>query len=200
MGMAARPRNDATSIDVIVADGQVIRGRALERLLVACPRVHRVRVTLGAADLLVAARREQPDSVVIDPALSAPLGPLVHELLQLHPTPRLVLYPATADEPSCCERAVAVHASASADELVAAIVARCFTRGPARDVNPVLLTSREREVMLLARRGYTVDEIAAIACMSTGTAKTHLSHAYGKLDAHNRASAVAECIRRGILD
>ena len=35
---------------------------------------------------------------------------------------------------------------------------------------------------------------------SSGTVKTHFEHAYEKLGVHDRASAVAFCLRRGLID
>jgi DNA-binding NarL/FixJ family response regulator len=61
------------------------------------------------------------------------------------------------------------------------------------------LTAREREVLQLAADGQSPPEIARILTVSPGTVKTHFQHIYKKLDAHDRASAVAQCLRGGLI-
>ena len=61
------------------------------------------------------------------------------------------------------------------------------------------LTPREREVLQLAADGRSPPEIASILVMSPGTVKTHFQHIYKKLGAHDRASAVAQCLRGGLI-
>jgi DNA-binding CsgD family transcriptional regulator len=62
------------------------------------------------------------------------------------------------------------------------------------------LTPRELDVLRLAARGSSTDEIADRLYVSRNTVKSHLAHAYGKLGAHNRAQAVAIGISEGLLD
>jgi PAS domain S-box-containing protein len=61
------------------------------------------------------------------------------------------------------------------------------------------LTPREQEVLQLAADGRSPPEIARILVMSPGTVKTHFQHIYKKLGAHDRASAVAQCLRGGLI-
>jgi PAS domain S-box-containing protein len=70
--------------------------------------------------------------------------------------------------------------------------------GGARPRNGTL-TPREREVLQLAADGRSPPEIARILVMSPGTVKTHFQHIYKKLGAHDRASAVAQCLRGGLI-
>lgn len=69
----------------------------------------------------------------------------------------------------------------------------------ARDSGRPLLTPREREILQLAADGGTTSEIADILVVSPGTVKTHFEHVYAKLRARDRASAVAEGLRRGLI-
>jgi DNA-binding CsgD family transcriptional regulator len=62
------------------------------------------------------------------------------------------------------------------------------------------LTSREREVLRLAAGGMSVQEMADLLVVSPNTVKTHLSHAYSKLDAHNRAGAVRAALHCGCIE
>jgi DNA-binding NarL/FixJ family response regulator len=61
------------------------------------------------------------------------------------------------------------------------------------------LTDREREVMALAGRGLSNDEIAAQLIMSTATARTHVSRAMVKLGARDRAQLVVYAYEAGLV-
>jgi two-component system, NarL family, nitrate/nitrite response regulator NarL len=62
------------------------------------------------------------------------------------------------------------------------------------------LTARERMVLALAADGNSTREIARVLGLASATVKTHLQSIYHKLDARDRASAVAVAIRRGMLE
>jgi DNA-binding CsgD family transcriptional regulator len=66
-------------------------------------------------------------------------------------------------------------------------------------LGPDALTPREREVLRLAAGGMSVHDIADLLVVSPNTVKTHLSHAYGKLDARNRSQAVRAALHCGCL-
>jgi DNA-binding CsgD family transcriptional regulator len=61
------------------------------------------------------------------------------------------------------------------------------------------LTPRETEVLGLLAEGLANKEIAAQLAFSTHTAKFHVESILRKLDAVNRAEAVREGIRRGMI-
>jgi DNA-binding CsgD family transcriptional regulator len=61
------------------------------------------------------------------------------------------------------------------------------------------LTPREREVLRLAAGGMSVHEVADRLVLSPNTVKSHLSHAYDKLAAHNRAQAVRAALHCGCI-
>ncbi|MFI7128532.1 response regulator [Nonomuraea sp. NPDC050153] len=61
------------------------------------------------------------------------------------------------------------------------------------------LSPRELEVLRLVAGGATNKEAAASLFISEASVKTHLLHIYAKLDVRDRASAVAEAYRRGLL-
>jgi two-component system nitrate/nitrite response regulator NarL len=68
------------------------------------------------------------------------------------------------------------------------------------DAASPLLTEREREVLQWAAEGRTAKEVAEQLIIGTATVKTHLQHIYEKLGVADRAAAVAEAMRRGLLD
>lgn len=61
------------------------------------------------------------------------------------------------------------------------------------------LTRRHRETVDLAAKGYTNAEIAQALGIAKGTVKNHLSGAYARLGARNRAQAVERRPRPGGL-
>lgn len=64
---------------------------------------------------------------------------------------------------------------------------------------PSPLTPREREVLVAARHGATVHDIAGELHLSTGTVRNYLSLAISKLGARNRVEAAHIADRRGWL-
>jgi DNA-binding NarL/FixJ family response regulator len=62
------------------------------------------------------------------------------------------------------------------------------------------LTQREVDVVRLMSEGHSNRSIAESLFLSEATVKTHLVRIYRKLGVDNRAAAVSEAARRGILD
>ncbi|MCI3271826.1 response regulator transcription factor [Streptomyces cylindrosporus] len=62
------------------------------------------------------------------------------------------------------------------------------------------LTAREREVVRLMADGHSNRAIAESLYLSEATVKTHLVRIYRKLGVDNRAAAVSEAVRRGLLE
>jgi two-component system, NarL family, nitrate/nitrite response regulator NarL len=68
-----------------------------------------------------------------------------------------------------------------------------------RDGRPAL-TRREREILVLMATGRTAPAIAEALGVSTATVKTHQQHLYAKLGVADRAAAVAEGMRKGLIE
>ncbi|MEX1046495.1 MAG: response regulator transcription factor [Actinomycetota bacterium] len=62
------------------------------------------------------------------------------------------------------------------------------------------LTAREIEVLQLLAFGHTNRDIAEKLFISPDTVKTHLEHIFEKLGASDRTAAVAEALRRGVIE
>lgn len=62
-----------------------------------------------------------------------------------------------------------------------------------------VLTQREREVLALVGQGLSNDEIGAALFLSPATARTHVSHAMGKLGARDRAQLVVIAYQTGLV-
>jgi DNA-binding NarL/FixJ family response regulator len=62
-----------------------------------------------------------------------------------------------------------------------------------------VLTQREREVVALVGQGMSNDEIGEELFLSPATARTHVSHAMGKLGARDRAQLVVIAYQTGLV-
>ncbi|NGY65883.1 response regulator transcription factor [Lentzea sp. NEAU-D13] len=80
-----------------------------------------------------------------------------------------------------------------ASEVVGHLVGRVVTP-------PAELSEREKEVIRLMADGHSNRSIAQSLFLSEATIKTHLVRIYRKLGADNRAAAVSEAVRRGLLE
>ena len=90
-------------------------------------------------------------------------------------------------------RGAAGGALALAPEVVGELVGQVVS--PDHD-----LTEREIEVVGLMSEGRSNKAIADALFLSEATVKTHLVRIYRKLKVENRAAAVSEAVRRGLLD
>jgi two-component system NarL family response regulator len=61
------------------------------------------------------------------------------------------------------------------------------------------LTPREREILSLIAKGFLNKEIAGSLSISEGTVRVHVSNVLLKLNCADRAQAVSEAIRRGVI-
>jgi NarL family two-component system response regulator LiaR len=69
-----------------------------------------------------------------------------------------------------------------------------------RDRKAETLTAREVEVLQLLAFGHTNKDIADRLFISPDTVKTHLEHIFEKLGASDRTAAVAEALRRRLIE
>lgn len=72
-------------------------------------------------------------------------------------------------------------------------------RQRAEPATPVL-SAREREVLGRIARGQSIPAIAAELFVAPSTVKTHVQRLYEKLGVSDRAAAVAEAMRQGLLN
>lgn len=62
------------------------------------------------------------------------------------------------------------------------------------------LSSREMEILTMIAKGKSTKEIATVLLISEGTVRVHASNLFAKLSCSDRAQAVSEAFRRGIID
>jgi two-component system, NarL family, nitrate/nitrite response regulator NarL len=128
--------------------------------------------------------------------LSVHVGPgEVHECVSLGAAGYLAK---DTDRAEICDaiRAVAQGRIVLSAEAQAAMAAELRQRRAAEREH---LSTREREILDLLARGASAPDIAAKLYLSTATVKTHLHNLYRKLDVSDRAAAVAEGMRRGLI-
>ncbi len=100
----------------------------------------------------------------------------------------------------------AVRAILSQGEFVSERVGRVTGRGPSDDDirpgprKPLLLTSREREVLQLLAEGQANKEVATTLCISPKTAETHRARIMAKLNVHSMNELVRYAIRNHIVE
>lgn len=92
-----------------------------------------------------------------------------------------------------CAQGRDIVAPELASGLAAEIRRRSEPTGPT-------LSGREREVLGLIAGGSSIPTIAKQLFLAPSTVKTHVQRLYEKLGVSDRAAAVAEAMRRGLLD
>jgi two-component system response regulator DesR len=201
------------TIRLLLADDQALVRGALAALL-SLESDLEVAAEVDRGDLVVPTALEvRPDVAVLDIEMPGLDGiAATGALRQALPDCR-VLVVTTFGRPGYLRRAMEAGASgflvkdAPAEQLADAI--RRVHAG-LRVVDPALaaetlatgespLTGRERDVLVAARDGGTVADIARLLVLSDGTVRNYLSSAMGKTGARTRAEAVLVAERRGWL-
>ena len=99
-------------------------------------------------------------------------------------------------------RVVAAGAALLAPRVTRRLIAQFSTRRAASgsaEERLAVLTDREREILALVGQGLNNDEIGAKLFLSPATARTHVSHAMGKLGARDRAQLVVIAFQTGLV-
>ncbi|MCB0943437.1 MAG: response regulator transcription factor, partial [Mycobacterium sp.] len=92
-----------------------------------------------------------------------------------------------------CAKGRDVLAPRLASGLAVEIRRRAEPSGPS-------LSAREREVLGMIAHGQSIPAIAEALFLAPSTVKTHVQRLYEKLGVSDRAAAVAEAMRRGLLE
>lgn len=208
-------------VRVLAADSHPLYRDALTRAIRERPELELVGQARDGREALDAIGSEQPDVAVIDRTLTGLSGEQILNAVGRDSLPTRVVMIAAEPDPGLVYAALANGAAgyltkdADARELCDAIsaVARGRTvlspqlqagiageiRLRAVDERP-FLSEREREILKLVAEGLTAPQIGRTLCLATPTVKTHLHHVYDKLGVAERAAAVAEAMRRGLLE
>lgn len=201
------------TIRLLLAEDQVLIRSALVVML-GLEADFEVVASVGRGDEVVAAaRKHQPDVALLDiemPGIDGLAAAAV--LAQEVPACRSLIL-TTFGRPGYLRRAMESGASGyvvkdAAPERLADAIRR--VAAGERVVDPALaaatlaggaspLTARERDVLIAARPGATVAEIAAALFLSEGTVRNYLSSAIAKTGTRNRLEAVRAADDKGWL-
>ena len=200
-------------IRLLLADDQALVRGALAALLNLEPDLEVVAEVDRGDRVVDAARDARPDVAVLDIEMPGLDGIAATAALRESMPGCRVLVVTTFGRPGYLRRAMEAGASgflvkdAPASQLADAI--RRVAQG-LRVVDPALaaetlasgespLTGRERDVLVAAKGGGTVADIARLLDLSDGTVRNYLSSAMGKTGARTRAEAVLIAEQRGWL-
>lgn len=210
-------------IRVLVVDDHPRVRRGLRSLLSTCPEIEVVAEAENGAAALQAAGEVSPDVVLLDIKLPGPDGvELAYQIQRKAPKARIIILTAYdhSEYVSGALRAgvdAYLLKSTSDDKLITTIrsvhqgkrlLSQSLVDGVLREFETLAraearhrsgLSSQELETLKLISRGATTAEIAKEMYWSTRTAKRKIREIKDKLGARNRAQAVAEAIRRGLV-
>jgi DNA-binding NarL/FixJ family response regulator len=204
-------------VRVLLVDDHPVYRDGLRQLLDSTGDFTVVAEAGDGLEALAWARREQADVVLMDLRLPRMDGvTAIRRLAEIAPETRvLVLSTYDADDEvlsaieagavgyllkdsSRADLISAVQSAARGEPVLSPPAARRVLsrlREPAREV----LKPRELELLRLVADGATNREAASRLFVSEATVKAHLLRIYERLGARDRASAVAEAYRRGLL-
>lgn len=208
-------------VRVLVADDHPVYRQGVASLIVPRPEFELVGEVGDGRQAVEEIRRLGPDVAVVDLRLPGIDGIEVVESLEREGLPTRVIILSAYEESHIVYRAIASGARAylpkvcSGETLCGTVmaVARGETIIPPslqsglageirarreRSEDPIL-TARELEILRMAAQGLSAPEIAKRLVVSVTTVKTHLQHVYAKLEVSDRAAAVAQALRRGLL-
>ena len=202
-------------IRVLLVDDHPVVRAGLRGMLQVEPGIEVVSEASSAAEAVAAARRHEPDVILMDLRMPGTDGAEATSLvLAERPHCRVVIL-TTYDNDADILRAVEAgaigyvlkdatrqelaHAVRSAGNggtpLAPSVAAKLMSRLHA----PTTLSPREVEVLRLVSTGNTNAEIGRALYISEATVKTHLLRAFGKLGVSDRTAAVTAALKRGIL-
>ena len=193
-------------IRVLLVDERDIAQLGYRELLAGEQWIERLLPARNAYEALLLARRHSPQLAIIGASLTGLRAvELCERLVAELPTSRVLLI---AGEPISKRRALAAGAAGAVPsswhgrEIAGA--ARTVALGmslfaPEADAGRRVLTDREHEVLELIGAGATNREIATHLTLSPNTVKEHASTLYRKVSARNRAEAVVQARKLGLL-
>jgi two-component system response regulator DesR len=201
------------TIRLLIADDQSLVRGALAALL-SMEDDFEVVAEVGRGDEVVAAAlKALPDVALLDIEMPGIDGIAAAAALRSEVPSCRVIVVTTFGRPGYLRRAMEAGASGFVvKDIPAAELADAIRRVQAglRVVDPALaaetlatgespLTARERDVLVAARSGGTVADIAKVLFLSDGTVRNYLSSAIGKTGARTRAEAARKADQRGWL-
>ncbi|WP_327071049.1 response regulator transcription factor [Kitasatospora sp. NBC_01250] len=208
-------------VTVVVADDHPVYREGIARGLQLSGRISVLAEVGDGRAALEAIRELGPDVALIDYRIPELDGiAVIHAVVRDKLPTRTLLLSATTDS-AVVFRALEEGASgylakdAKRSEIVEAVlkvargkqvVAEELTGGLVDEIRiradreTVVLTERERQVLRGFAQGQSIPQLAAELYLGASTVKTHTQRLYEKLGVSDRAAAVAEAMRRGLLE
>ena len=208
-------------VRVVVADDHPFFRDGVARGLVHSGRIEVVAEAADGREALEAIRRDDPDVALVDYEMPDVDGlGVVRAAVRDGLRTRVLLLSAHTDSAvvfQALQEGAAGYLAKDAKraEIVEAVldVAKGRTVVPAelaaglageirmraKDQGPVL-SERERQVLRAFARGLSVPQVAGELFIGVSTVKTHTQRLYEKLGVSDRAAAVAEGMRRGLVE
>jgi len=208
-------------VRVVVADDHPFFRDGVARGLVHSGRIEVVAEARDGREALEAIRRDDPDVALVDYEMPDVDGlGVVRAAVRDGLRTRVLLLSAHTDSAvvfQALQEGAAGYLAKDAKraEIVEAVldVAKGRTVVPAelaaglageirmraKDSGPVL-SERERQVLQAFARGLSVPQVAGELFIGVSTVKTHTQRLYEKLGVSDRAAAVAEGMRRGLVE
>jgi DNA-binding NarL/FixJ family response regulator len=210
------------TIRVLVADDQRVVREGLTMVLGLLPDVEVVGAASDGAEAVTLAAALAPDVVLMDLRMPRCDGvEATRRLRAEQPEVRVVVLTTYSDDRSVLDalRAGArgyltkdaggaeIHQAlrqvlddrAAIDPAVAHHLVAAVVEPPRRAAGPDGLTPREVEVLGLVAKGLTNAEIAGQLVIGEATVKSHMTHLLAKIDARDRAQAVAYAYQQGLI-
>jgi len=209
-------------IRVLIADDHPLFREAIARVIAEREDLELIAEAADGRAALERIRELQPDVAVIDVRMPELDGSDVLVALREEGLPTNVVFLSALLDAKTVYDAVAAGANAylskeaETQEIVTAILAAArgetilgpeVQTGLAEQIrfreeteSRPRLSDREHEALKLIAQGLSAPEIGERIHLSTATVKTHLQHLYEKLGVSERAAAVAEGMRRGLVD
>lgn len=205
-------------VRLLVADDHPVVRDGIVGMVSSDPDIEVVAEASNGSEAVGLARALKPDVVLMDLRMPDTDGvTAIRELRRLGVPARIVVlttYDSDVDVLAAIEAGAtgyllkdvprdelvrAVHTAAKGQSALAPSVAsRLVDR--VRTPETSLLTPRELQVLALVADGATNRKVGARLHLSEATVKTHLLSVFAKLGVSDRAAAVAEGFRRGLLD
>ena len=208
-------------VQVVVADDHPLFRDGLVRALTGSGLVEVVAEAEDSPSALAAIKEHRPQVALLDHQMPGMDGAQVAAAVLRDELPtRVLLVSANQDativyhalqqgaagylpkESSRAEIVNAVLDCANGKDVVAPQLASGLAVEIRRRAEPSgpTLSAREREVLTLIAEGGSIPAIAKQLFLAPSTVKTHVQRLYEKLGVGDRAAAVAEAMRRGLLE
>lgn len=216
-----RETGSGRRVRVVVADDHPLFRIGVSRALIGSGEIEVVGEAASGPEALDLIALHRPDVALLDLHMPGLDGAQVAAAARRDDLPTRVVILSAYDDPAQVYDALEqgavgfVHKESAPAEIVAAVLdcaagrdvlAPRLASGLAAEIrrraepSGPALSSREREVLKLIAAGASVPGIAKELFLSPSTVKTHVQRLYEKLGVGGQAAAVAEAMRRGLLE